>query len=138
MNQYQGKRLTIRHCEQPSENDDLETWLPQSWREAIAHLQSNKHPGIYAKMTARRKQFADIGPLRSPDHWNTEGTLPDGKHFYAIKVDKIRAYGWFSSHHKGVFYISHYAYKKGAKLTDENTHRVCKNWRNIEMGYTNE
>ena len=64
-------------------------------------------------MAARRKHLADRGQLRSPDHWNTEGRLPDGKHFFAIKADKIRAYGWYSVRHKGVFYISHFAFKKG-------------------------
>jgi hypothetical protein len=131
---HQGKRLTIRHCEQPTEDDDLTRWSPQSWQEAIAHLPNNKHQGIFAKMAARRAFLADMGSLRSPDHWNTEGTLPDGKHFYAMKVDKIRAYGWFSSRHKGVFYISHYAYKKGAKLAEEDTRKICSNWRNIETG----
>jgi len=67
-------------------------------------------------MVARRKLLADNGQLRSPDHWNTEADLPNGKKFYAIKADKIRAYGWFSSKHKGVFYISHFAFKQGQKL----------------------
>ena len=83
-------------------------------------------------MAARREHLANTGPLRSPDHWNTEGELPDGKHFYAIKVGKIRAYGWFSVRHKGVFYISHFAFKKGQRLAREDCSRVIANWRQIE------
>jgi len=47
--------------------------------------------------------------------FNTEGRLPDDKHFYAIKVGKLRAYGWFSSRHKGVFFISHFCVQKRTK-----------------------
>jgi len=42
-------------------------------------------------------------------------------------------YGWFSSRHKGVFYISHLT-KKGQKLAQEDTSQVIKNWRLIEEG----
>lgn len=83
-------------------------------------------------MTARRHMLADKGQLRSPDYWNTEGDLPNLKKFYALKADKIRAYGWFSGRHKGVFYISHFAFKKGQKLAASDTHRVIENWRQIE------
>ena len=83
-------------------------------------------------MMARRNYFADQGQLRSPDYWNTEGILPDGKHFYAIKVDRLRAYGWFSRRDKGVFYISHFAYKKGQKLSPEDANKVISNWRKIK------
>ena len=83
-------------------------------------------------MAARRQYLADHGQLRSPDQWNTEGTLPNGKHFYAIKADKIRAYGWFSVRNKGVFYISHFTFKKGQKLASADTNRVIVNWRQIE------
>jgi hypothetical protein len=85
-------------------------------------------------MLVRREYLANEGRLRSPDHWNTEGTLPDGKLFYAIKADRLRAYGWFSGRHKRVFYISHFACKKGQKLAQEDTNQVIKNWRLIEEG----
>jgi hypothetical protein len=83
-------------------------------------------------MLARRQLLADRGQLRSPDYWNTEGDLPDGKHFYAIKADRVRAYGWFSLRNKGVFYISHFAFKKGQKLATKDAKRVVSNWRQIE------
>lgn len=132
MVEYQGTRLTLRYCEQPPEGIDPSAWQPPSWLEALRHIPTAKHSGMTAKIAARRQYLADRGPLRSPDHWNTEGILPNGKHFYAIKVDKIRAYGWFSVRDKGVFYISHFAFKKGQKLASTDTNRVIANWRQIE------
>lgn len=124
--------LIIRYCEQPSAGNDPETWVPPSWIEALEHIPANKRDGIKAKMAARRILLADSGKLRSPDYWNTEGDLPNGKKFYAIKVDRIRAYGWFSGRHKGLFYISHFTFKKGQKLASADSHRVVENWRQIE------
>lgn len=132
MPEYQGIRLTIRYCEQPPAGIDTNFWQPPSWLEALQHIPAAKRLGITAKMAARRQYLADHGQLRSPDHWNTEGTLPNGKHFYAVKTDKIRAYGWFSTRHKGVFYISHFAFKKGQKLASADINRVIANWRQIE------
>lgn len=132
--EYRGTRLTIRYCEQPPEGVEPHGWIPPSWQKALQHIPAPKHPSCWAKMLVRREHLANEGRLRSPDHWNTEGMLPDDKHFYAIKVDRLRAYGWFSSRHKGVFYISHFAYKKGQKLAQEDTNQVIKNWRLIEEG----
>ncbi len=132
MLEYVGRRCTVRYCEQPAARDDRDRWVPPSWAEAIGRIQASKRDGIRAKMTARRTLLAENGRLRSPDHWNTEGDLPNGKKFYAMKADKVRAYGWFSSKHKGVFYISHFAFKKGQKLAAADTHRVVENWRQIE------
>jgi len=98
----------------------------------MGHIPTNKHAAVTAKLVARRNLFADGVQLRSPDHWNTEGTLPNGRHFYAIKADKVRAYGWFSVRDRGVFYVSHYAFKRGQKLAAEDTNRVTANWRTIE------
>jgi len=133
MLEYRGSRLTIRYCEQPSGDADPATWQPPSWQEAVNHVPAKKHNAIWAKMVARREILANKGQLRSPDYWNTEGDLPDGKPFYAIKPDtKIRAYGRYSKRYRGVFYISHFAFKKGQKLSSKNTMRVITNWRNIE------
>lgn len=130
--EHRGVRLTVRYCEQAPAEADPESWQPPSWQEALQHIPAKKHDGIKAKMAARRDTLANRSLLRSPNHWNTEGKLPDGKHFYAIKADKVRAYGWFSVRHKGVFYISHFAYKKGQKLAQSDTNRVIANWRQIE------
>jgi hypothetical protein len=101
-------------------------------REALAGIPTKKHANVLAQFTARREVLANRGQLRSPDHWNTEGELPNGKHFYAIKAGDLRGYGWFSDKHKGVFYISHFAFKQGQKLSKKNAGRVAKNWRRIE------
>ncbi|MEA3273897.1 MAG: hypothetical protein U9Q81_01060 [Pseudomonadota bacterium] len=111
---------------------DPATWQPPSWQEALQHLPAKKRAGVWAKMVARREVLANRGQLRSPDHWNTEGALPNGKSFFAIKADKIRAYGWYSSRYAGVFYISHFAFKKGQKLAQADTNRVIASWRQIE------
>jgi hypothetical protein len=130
--EYRGARLTIRYCEQPPDGADPETWQPPSWHEALTGIPPKKHDGVIAKLVARRGFLADQGQLRTPDYWNTEGELPDGKRFYAIKADDLRAYGWFSGRHKGVFYISHFALKKGQKLAKKDARRVIQNWRQIE------
>ncbi len=132
MMEHRGKKLTIRYCEVPPTGADLATWEMPSWSAAIQNFPEGKRDGVKARMLARRNYLADGGQLRSPDHWNTEAELPDGKRFVAIKVDKLRAYGWFSSRHKGVFYISHFAYKRGQKLAAEDTNQVIANWRLIE------
>jgi hypothetical protein len=132
MLEYQGARLIVRYCEQPPVGADLAVWQPPSWQETLAHIPVPKRAGIWAKMVARRKLLADEGQLRSPDYWNTEAELPDGKRFYAIKVDRVRAYGWFSVRHKGVFYISHFAFEKGQKLAKADEQRVAAQWRQIE------
>jgi len=80
-------------------------------------------------MAARVQTLANEGRLRSPDYFNTEGELPDGSRFYAIKVGKVRAYGWYSNRHKGIFFVSHFAFKKGQKLSSKDTNEVVRNWR---------
>lgn len=132
MLEYSGVRLTIRYCEQPPRDADPAAWQPPSWREALEGVPTKRRDGIRAKLVARRRVLADQGLLRTPDHWNTEGDLPDGKRFYAIKADSLRAYGWFSVRHKGVFYISHFALKQGQKLAKKDANRVLTNWRHIE------
>jgi hypothetical protein len=120
--EHQGKRLTIRYCHGAAE----------SLVEVLESLPAKKHPACLAQLVARRNQLAEVGQLRSPDHWNTEGNLPQGSKFYAIKAGKIRAYGWFSDKHKGVFYISHFIYKDTQKLDKSDLNRVCNNWRKVE------
>ncbi len=87
---------------------------------------------VRAQMLARYRHLAKEGNLRSPDHMRREGKLPDGKYFYAIRAGDIRAYGWFSAKHAGVFYVSHYAFKARRKLSKTNTSRVVSNWNTIE------
>lgn len=125
-----GLRLTIIHCEEDTEHG--------SWQAAILKVIQRKGQGaqrndaenkLRARMFALQKRLADTGSLRSPDHFNTEDFLPNGKHFYAIKMGRIRAYGWFAS---GQFIISHYAHKEGDKLSAADTQQVIANWRKME------
>lgn len=132
MEEYRGAKLTIRYCEQPPADSEGELWMPPSLREALGSIQAGKHATCMSQLAARRERLANTGRLRSPDHWNTEARLPNGSRFYAIKVGKLRAYGWFSTRYKGVFYISHFAFKKGQKLSSQDEQRVIKNWRRIE------
>ncbi len=128
MQEYKGKKLTIRHCEESPENEPT-----PSWNEALEHIDTHKQNTCYAQMKARRDQLADVGVIRNREHFNDEGKLPNNSKFYAIKLcTKVRAYGWFSKKHKSVFYISHYAYKNQKKLSKLDTDKVISNWRTIE------
>lgn len=128
MDDISGKRLTIRHVEDPGPDDSA----PSSWDDATDHLPAAKVDRVKAQMLARYLYLAKEGNLRSPDHMRKEGKLPDGKYFYAIRGGDIRAYGWFSTKHTGMFFVSHYAFKAGRKLSKTNTKRVVSNWRMIE------
>ena len=122
-----GMRLEVRFSE-----DD-----PQSnFKEALDRWRGNtaKQASLVARMYAQLQRLADTGQLRSPDKWRTESTLPNNKHYYAVKMGKIRAYGWYSTKYAGVFYISHFAFKRSEKLHKDDHHRVMKNWNNIEKG----
>jgi hypothetical protein len=129
MVEFRGTKLTIRYCEQPPGGEEPATWWPPSWHEALSHIPAGKHKNINAAMAARVQTLANEGRLRSPDYFNTEGELPDGSRFYAIKVGKVRAYGWYSNRHKGIFFVSHFAFKKGQKLSSKDTNEVVRNWR---------
>ena len=129
---HQRVKISIRYCEHPTEGVDPQSWVPPSWNEALDHIPERQHDGIKAKMLARREVLKKGDKLRSPDHWNTEAKLPNNKHFYAIKANKIRAYGWFSGQYNGVFYISHFTFKEGEKLAKKDHKRVIANWRKIE------
>jgi hypothetical protein len=129
---HKGSCLTIRYCEQPPDGTDQGAWEPESWRQALRHIPVGKHDRCRAEVHVRLDRLAKEGRLRSPDYFRKEGKLPDGKHFYAVKAGKVRAYGWFSKQHKSVFYVSHFAFKKGGKLTKEDANKVKKNWRRIE------
>jgi len=120
-----GPRLEIWFVE-----DDPE----QSWKDAMNRWRAKpeQQEKVYAQMFTRLQKLADGGQLRSPDHFNTEGNLPNGKRYYAVKAGKIRAYGWYSDRHKGVFYVSHFAFKQGKKLSRPDDQQVQGNWHQIE------
>ncbi|WP_443190445.1 hypothetical protein [Pseudomonas indica] len=103
-----------------------------SLQEALGKIEQRHHKATHSRMLALFQCLADKGNLRTPDLFNKEADLPGGGHFYAVKAKRLRAYGWFSSVHKGTFIISHYAFKRGEKLDQRDTARVIKNWRNVE------
>lgn len=119
-------RPSIEHCE-----DDP---AGGSWRDAIAHIpkEGNKHESCHARMAALQRRLARGEQVRNREHFRVEGALPNGQHFYAFKVGAIRAYGWFSSKCKGVFFISHYTFKARQKLDPADTEKVIANWRKLE------
>jgi len=120
-----GVLLEIRFAE-----DDPES----NFKEALDRWRANpdQQKRLIARMYAQLQQLVDTRQLRSPDKWNTEGFLPNDKHYYAVKMQKIRAYGWYSSKFRGTFYISHFAFKQGEKLHNDDHNRVTRNWHRIE------
>lgn len=104
-------------------------------QEALAKVDPSLRTQAQAKIYGLLMKLAQEGNLRMPEFFNKESVLPDGAHFYAVKTNsklRLRAYGWFSSAHKGSFIVSHYAFKKGQKLEARDTARVIENWRSIE------
>lgn len=125
--EYKGSRFTIRYCEGAKESYDA----------AIAHVPEDRREACTAQFVVRRQRLASGAQMRSPDHFNTEASLPDGKPFYAIKTTHgLRAYGWWCSRERGVFHISHFIFKNRQKLDSADTDRVCSNWRLIETPRT--
>jgi hypothetical protein len=120
----QGSRAKICFFEPDPENG--------SWKDAISHMQQAIGK-IKAQLMARFNMLAHGQKLRSPDHFRTEGDLPNSKNYYAVKAGRIRAYGWWSTKHTGVFIVSHFAYKTGRKLAKEDHNKVCNNWQKVEI-----
>lgn len=121
-----GKSLSVCHCEEDP--------YAGSFSDALAREtgKGGTHEKIKARYLALFRRLASGAQLRSPDAWNAEGELPNGKRYFAVKVRSIRAYGWFSEKHKGKFIISHYAFKRGQKLSTHDHKLVCTNWRAVE------
>jgi len=105
----------------------------ESIPEALSHLSSQEQQvSAYAQMRARLERLEQGAQLKSPDQMRKEAKLPKGN-FYAIKTPKrLRAYGWYSNKHKGTFFISHFAFKRGEKLDQKDTNRVLANWWKYE------
>lgn len=124
--EHKGSRFTVRYCEGAKDSYDA----------AMAHVPEAKRGACIAQFVARRNRLASGAQMRSPDHFNTEANLPDGKPFYAIKTTQgLRAYGWYGRE-RGIFYISHFTFKTRQKLDPADTERVCNNWRLIQDPHT--
>jgi len=100
----------------------------------LSLLVAGKRNSAGTQLATRFERLANGMQLRNPDYMETEGKLPNGKRFYAVKAGgaKIRAYFWYSNKHKGVIYISHFAYKKQRKLSTSDSNRVKRNWKSVE------
>lgn len=118
-----GSARKIEFCEGAQESRD----------EALSHFSSQKEAmSAYAQMISRLERLEQGAQLKSPDQMRKEAELPKG-YFYAIKTPKrLRAYGWYSNTHKGVFFISHFAFKKNQKLDQKDTNKVTANWFKYE------
>jgi len=130
-----GTHLAIRFLENDKGDKAQDNWNKLgSWLEAAKHFKAEKADTIYVQMHIKMKRMSDGNRLRNPIHFNKEGDLPNGKKFYAIKQDKVRAYGWYSDSEKGVFIISHFAYKNRQQLSDKDKKKVVANWKRVERG----
>ncbi len=121
-----GTQLTIRQAQdkiKAAENLNAE----------LSHVTGASPLTVKVKLFAMFERLAEYGKLRMPKQFNKEAKLNNKKHFYAVKPHKnIRAYGWHSNTYPGVFFISHYKYKKKQKLDSADTERVKNTWRGVE------
>ncbi len=95
-----GTHLTIRFLEDDHSKDnwnELLSWVETTtkWKERD-RCKDTQIEKAYIQLHLKMQRMSNGSRLRNPDHFNTEGSLPDGKKFYAIKQGKVRAYGWFS------------------------------------------
>jgi hypothetical protein len=93
-----------------------------SLTDAESHVPPNQS-ACKAQLRRLLTQLADRGQLSSPDQWNTE---QDG--FFAVKARcGLRAYGWFHTHRRGVFVVSHFIFKTRQKLDPADIRRANGN-----------
>lgn len=115
----QGAKYKVVHCK----------GAKATLAEALRHV---KHPdGMRRKLIFQFSRLADGHPMTQLN-FPSEGGLPDGSSFNAIKKLPIRAYCWLSAGHPKTFFISHYIYKDFTKLKKKDCDIVCENWKRIE------
>ena len=73
------------------------------------------------------KKLADDHRMSSGS-FVTEGLLPNGSKFSAIRKHPLRAYLWRSSKENNTFYVSHFVLKRKNKLAAADIKIVCENW----------
>jgi hypothetical protein len=101
---------------------ELTTDALASLTEAESHV-PDTHAACKAQLRRLLQRLAEIGTLKSPDQWNTEGNG-----FFAVKTRcGLRAYGWFHSSRRGVFVVSHFIYKQRQKLDPADIARAERN-----------
>lgn len=118
---YQGRSYKIIHCK----------GAEKSFYNALKHINSKRKDSYKAKMKSFLNRLAD-GKRISRDNFPSEGPLPDGTNFRAIKKIPLRAYLWESKKHPKTFFISHYIFKGRQKLHKNDVKKVQENWRKYE------
>lgn len=120
---YVGKALTVTHC-----NGAIE-----SFDKCVATLNSKTVDLLRRKLIIQINRLADGGRLPR-EQFPPEGSLPNGKNFWALKHTRVqlRGYTWISIRVKKTYFISHYIYKKAEQLAASDVVKVCNNWKRIE------
>ncbi len=120
-NEYTGVRFRVVHC--AGALDSLEA--------ALAKRKAGEHDGRKRSMIHQINRLTS-GTRLSNSTFVSEGDLPNGKNFKALKKQPLRAYLWLSDRVPATYFISHYIYKDKDKLSTKDTNIVCANWRRIE------
>lgn len=120
-NEYSGLKFRVIHCR--GALDSLE--------QALAKRKASEHDGRKRSMVHQIDRLTS-GQRLSAKTFVSEGDLPNGKKFKALKKQPLRAYLWLSDRVPATYFISHYIYKGKDKLSTKDTNIVCNNWRRIE------
>jgi hypothetical protein len=120
-NEYTGAKFRVVHC----------VGALESLKEALAKRKIGEHDGRKRSIIHQIDRLTS-GQRLSASTFVTEGDLPNGKKFKALKKQPLRAYLWLSDRVPTTYFISHYIFKDRDKLSANDTHRVCTNWRRIE------
>lgn len=118
---YTGTKFIVTHCD-----DAID-----SFYDALSSVESKKAKVMEMQITLQLKRLAS-GLAMSRDSFASEGELPNGKKFYALKRIPIRGYLWQSSKLRLTYYVSHYKYKDHQKLRQKDINKVHANWRKVE------
>ncbi|MFH6895118.1 hypothetical protein ACHCAL_13815 [Providencia huaxiensis] len=118
---YNGEKFVVTHCD-----GAIDTFL-----ESLKSLKDKEAKVMEMKVVLQLKRLAD-GKAMAKESFVSEGTLPNGKKFYAIKRVPVRGYLWLSSKLRCTYYVSHYIYKNHQKLKDKDKDMIHSNWRKIE------
>ena len=108
MRPYQGRHLCVEL------SDDARKTLPAMQTADVA---------CQKQLQRLVERFADMGQLQSPDQIRHEG---DG--IWAIKARcGLRAYGYYDTHRRNLFVISHFVHKKKQKMDPKDHKRAVDN-----------
>ena len=126
LDQLKGRQYTIVFCKGAKES--LQLVLGKHAPQPL------KRKKLRAQMLSLLERLAD-GHRMTKENFPSEGALPDGSNFNAIKKIPLRAYLWRSKRYTNTYFVSHFIYKDFQKLKSKDTTKICNNWREIEEGY---